>query len=327
MHGVALPQLWVFRMTPLPRCWRLYSALPIILITGLMATIYLLRTRAMRRRVATLESLVTAKDEFIGAVSHELRTPLTGIVGFADLLHQAEETLTVPQRAAMVASISEQSHELSSIIEDLLVAARAEIGELTIINVTVDLRAQTPLVLETVQPQLPGIELVGAAPATVVGDPVRVRQILRNLLTNGARYGDGNVQVEYGTTIEHGYVRVRNNGPALPTRTGNEFSNHINVPTTTPAYRALSALGLRSPADSHASWAATSPTTTETTQASSSSPCASPPQPNRRFPTQSSSPPTEQLWTIPGTNAAAGAYQTQRSHGQPVSTHSVVAGR
>ena len=150
-------------------------ALPIILITGLMATIYLLGTRAMRRRVATLESLVTAKDEFIGAVSHELRTPLTGIVGFADLLHQAEETLTVPQRAAMVASISEQSHELSSIIEDLLVAARAEIGELTIINVTVDLRAQTPLVLETVQPQLPGIELVGAAPATVVGDPVRVR--------------------------------------------------------------------------------------------------------------------------------------------------------
>ena len=202
-------------MTPLPRCWRFYSALPIILITGLMATIYLLRTRAMRRRVATLESLVTAKDEFIGAVNHELRTPLTGIVGFADLLHQAEETLTVPQRAAMVASISEQSHELSSIIEDLLVAARAEIGELTIINVTVDLRAQTPLVLETVQPQLPGIELVGAAPATVVGDPVRVRQILRNLLTNGARYGDGNVQVEYGTTIEHGYVRVRHNGPAL----------------------------------------------------------------------------------------------------------------
>ena len=188
-------------------------ALPIIFMTGLLAAIYLLRTRAMKRRVATLEDLISAKDQFLGAVSHELRTPLTAIVGFAALLNQAEGTLTARERAKMIASIVDQSREVAGIVEDLLVAARGEMGELTIISVPVDLRSQAARVLDGIQ--LSDIEHTGGAAANVVADPGRVRQILRNLLTNAARYGDGNIQVDYGRSIEYGHVQVRNSGMAI----------------------------------------------------------------------------------------------------------------
>lgn len=176
---------------------QLTSALPLLLLTGILATVYLVRTQTTRRRIVTLEHLVEAKGEFVATVSHELRTPLAAVVGFADLLRNPDADLSAADRVELMATIAEQSNEVSAIVEDLLVAARTDVGELTVVQVPVDLRAQTAQILETLD-QGRSIAVLGDAPKAI-GDPARVRQILRNLITNAKRYGGEHISVEMGT--------------------------------------------------------------------------------------------------------------------------------
>lgn len=172
-------------------------AVPLLLLTGIMATVYLVRMQATKRRVVTLEHLIEAKGEFIATVSHELRTPLTAVKGFTDLLLESGAEFTLSDRAEMLAAIAEQSEEVSAIVEDLLVAARTDIGELAVAAVPVNLRAQTAKVIETLGQNL-SIAVQGQAPKAS-GDPARVRQILRNLFTNAKRYGGDRISVELGS--------------------------------------------------------------------------------------------------------------------------------
>jgi signal transduction histidine kinase len=188
-------------------------AVPLLFLSVLASSVYLFRIGLVRRRIAVLESLVGAKDDFIGAVSHELRTPLTAVVGFADLLHEADPELPPDERAELVASLAEQSHEVAAIVEDLLAAASAEIGELTVASVPIDLRAQTAQVLDSQLSEL--IDITGDAPKAA-GDPVRVRQIIRNLLSNAARYGGDRVGIELGGTPFFASLRVTDNGEPIP---------------------------------------------------------------------------------------------------------------
>ena len=192
------------------------AALPVILVSGLLAAIYLVRTIATRRRLNTLEVLINDKDAFIAAVSHELRTPLTAIVGFAELLDESDQALTPDERAELIGSIAEQGREVTAIVEDLLVAARAEIGQLAIDSSALDLRTQAAQVLETLQPEAANVELAGTESFQILGDPARIRQILRNLVTNAVRYGSGIARIECGKTAAHGYLQVHSNGSPIP---------------------------------------------------------------------------------------------------------------
>ena len=190
-------------------------AVPLMLLGGIVAAVYLLRMQATKRRIATLEHLVKTKSEFIATVSHELRTPLTAVVGFADLLRSSGDELSSSDRAQMVATIAEQSEEVTAIVEDLLVAARTDIGELILAKAPVDLRGQSAQVLETLDPSK-SIAVLGQAP-TALGDPARVRQILRNLLTNAARYGGDHVSVELGSRSNTlASLTVRDDGDPIP---------------------------------------------------------------------------------------------------------------
>ncbi len=190
-------------------------AVPLLLLAGITATVYLIRMQATKRRVATLEHLIEAKGEFIATVSHELRTPLTAVMGFADLLQESGAELTPSDRAQMLAAIAEQSEEVSAIVEDLLVAARTDIGELTVAAVPVSMRAQTAQVLETLD-QNKSIAVHGQAPKAL-GDPARVRQILCNLFTNARRYGGEHVSVELGSdSDDQALLVVTDDGGPIP---------------------------------------------------------------------------------------------------------------
>ena len=83
-------------------------------------------TDSVKARIE-LERLVQSKDDFIAAISHEIRTPLTGIVGFSRLLQDREALSDPDERHRMIEMLASQSADLTNIVEDLLVAAKADL--------------------------------------------------------------------------------------------------------------------------------------------------------------------------------------------------------
>lgn len=170
------------------------------------------------REVASdrLEQMVRSKGELVASISHELRTPLTAVVGFAQLLQDEPSALSPAKRAEMIRTIVEEGMDLTNIVEDLLASAKVEAGTLSVANVPVDLRAQVAQVLETGNlDAVDHIRLDGHA-VRATGDPARVRQILRNLISNGLRYGGERIQISVGGSETAARVLVTDDGPGVP---------------------------------------------------------------------------------------------------------------
>ncbi|HZD24291.1 MAG TPA: histidine kinase dimerization/phospho-acceptor domain-containing protein, partial [Acidimicrobiia bacterium] len=117
-----------------------------------------------------------AKDELIASVGHELRTPLTAVLGFAEMLRIGNESEMTPEdRGEMVEFIAREAFDLSAIIDDLLVAARIEIGKLEVTQVPTSLRAQLAQVVESWDSErVARVEIKGGDPRAMA-DPARVR--------------------------------------------------------------------------------------------------------------------------------------------------------
>ena len=198
----------------------------VVLLAGLAASLlaatgaYLYRRRAeTQQELDKLRDLGRAKDQFLASVSHELRTPLTGVLGFAELLRDNPARLSDAERKTMIANVADEANDLASIIDDLLVAARSELDLLAITRVPVSLRAQAAQVLEACDKNAGLIvEFVGDEDWRVLGDPSRVRQIIRNLITNADRYGGDSIRIR--PAVETGDdmvgIEVADNGPGLP---------------------------------------------------------------------------------------------------------------
>jgi signal transduction histidine kinase len=103
----------------------------------------------------------------------------------------------------------------SAPISDLLVAARADIGQLEVTSVVVNLRAQAAQVLESLgRERNASIDLSGDV-VRALGDPDRVRQIIRNLISNAFRYGGRDIRVEVVGDAAWATVLVCDNGAAI----------------------------------------------------------------------------------------------------------------
>lgn len=172
------------------------------------------RHEATLQRLATTEGEVASKDRLIRAVSHELRTPLTAMLGYAELL--GEKGSAGLDRDEMVATILRQGRDLSDIVEDLITRAQSEANLIRVAEVPVRLRANTAQVLEGWPPtELPGVTVTGEAPVAI-GDPARVRQIVRNLITNAIRYGEPPMEIALGGDGRTAWLRLFDSGPGVP---------------------------------------------------------------------------------------------------------------
>lgn len=163
-----------------------------------------------------LEDLIRQKDQFIASVSHELRTPLTAVVGLTHALREDFDLYSEEEIRDTISMVAEQSDEVAALVEDLLVAARLENGDIHIQIEPVDLHGEIrsailhPSLDDRVDVDLPD------APLKAMADPVRVRQILRNLLVNAVRYGGPSIRV-LGAINEHSVrIQVRDNGAGVP---------------------------------------------------------------------------------------------------------------
>jgi signal transduction histidine kinase len=167
-------------------------------------------------RLKTTESEIASKDQLIRSVSHELRTPLTALLGYAELLN--DHGLDSTDRSTMLGTIVRQGRDLANIVEDLLTRAHVEAATLQVTHVPISLGAQTAQVVEDWNPEeRAAITATTDRDVRALGDPARVRQIVRNLVSNALRYGEGTVEI---STHQDGAsfvaLKVSNPGPAIP---------------------------------------------------------------------------------------------------------------
>jgi len=160
-------------------------------------------------RTAALLAASQHKDNFLAEMSHELRTPLNSILGFADVLREGMAGPLNDEQHEYLGDIHTSGRHLLSLIEDLLDIAKIPAGKLVLSLVPVDVGQPVQGAIASTRGEClrKNVQLTvgraGTAPATIVADERRVRQILINLIGNAIKF-----------TPEGGHVAVRIAGSA-----------------------------------------------------------------------------------------------------------------
>ena len=147
--------------------------------------------QALHSASQAAEAANRAKSLFLAKVSHEIRTPLTAIVGYGEMLEDAGLS---PEHRKYLAAINNASHTLSSLINDILDLSKIDSGELLIKQEDIRLRSFIGKLADLQKEQIAnkGLALdvsIGAdVPDSLVGDPLRIQQILLNLLGNAVKF-------------------------------------------------------------------------------------------------------------------------------------------
>ena len=169
---------------------------------------------AVRQKLVELEAV---RAQTLGVVSHELRNNLTGVIGSTELLMDPNFSLEAEDRSELIELSHQQALDAGDIIEDLLIASRAERGVLESNPEPVDLLPLTKSVIRRsesaddreIELDAPGDGLMALA------DPLRYRQVLRNLLSNAIRYGGPNIGVAIERSDDAVSVKVIDDGEGI----------------------------------------------------------------------------------------------------------------
>jgi len=149
------------------------------------------RTRELLDSNRQLAEAAQAKSNFLARISHELRTPMNGVVGMTELL--ARTSLSGAQ-ARLTQTISASAHIMLQIVNDLLDLAKLQAGKVELESLPLDLVTvlEECATLFVGAAQSKGIELTVCPPLhdapPLLGDPLRVRQILMNLVGNAVKF-------------------------------------------------------------------------------------------------------------------------------------------
>ncbi|WP_070969619.1 response regulator [Vibrio sonorensis] len=132
-----------------------------------------------------------AKSSFLAAMSHEIRTPMNGVVGIIDILTQSELT---PDQQQLISTAKNCSLALLQIIDDVLDFSKIESGELKTEIIALELGSLIEMVAEALSVALKEKKLTlqcciePSTPRVIYSDPVRIRQILINLVGNAIKF-------------------------------------------------------------------------------------------------------------------------------------------
>ena len=202
--------------------WRLFSirGIPILLLDGGVREWVGVHTditeqregeEALRKSELALREADRRKDVFLAVLSHELRNPLAPIRNAANLLEQSHLDPDILQQSRQI--IRRQVRHMASLLDDLLDVSRITGGVFTLKKQYVDLEG---LLNEAVESARPIIDRKRHTlriewpidPIEIEADPVRIVQVISNLLTNAAKYMDPGGEIVFRVTIESDTLRI-----------------------------------------------------------------------------------------------------------------------
>jgi len=180
------------------------------------------RTRELQRAKEAAEQLSRVKSEFLATMSHEIRTPMTGVIGLASLL---SATRLDYEQGELVDAIQASGESLLSVVNDILDYSKIEAGRAVIRPEATNIRTLIHSVLRCLQPLAleKGLDLraegIDSLPQSVLVDPVRLRQILNNLLGNAIKFTlSGSVTLTAATEESTGFwhISIADTGIGIP---------------------------------------------------------------------------------------------------------------
>ena len=173
--------------------------------------------RSITQLAKDLDYVNRERTEFLAHISHELRTPLTYVKGYADILSRPD--LPDSEKTMYLSIIKEESDHLSQLIEQLMLLARLDENQFSVDRLPL---ALNEVILSIADKMRPAIEekglrfVVSGHPVTVMGDEIRLGQVLLNLLDNARKYtAVGQIEVECGRNTAGAYFLVRDTGMGI----------------------------------------------------------------------------------------------------------------
>src|SRR5687767_6968915 len=165
-----------------------------------------------------------AKDEFLGLLSHELRTPLNSILGWTRIL--STHTLDEADAEQALETIDRNAKLQARLIDDMLDVSRIISGKLRLDAQPVDLTSVINSAVETLRPAAEAKQIrlyvtLDFGTGNVLGDPVRLQQVVWNLVSNAVKFvpKEGSVRVSLRRVNSHVELVVSDSGPGIE----NEF--------------------------------------------------------------------------------------------------------